>query len=550
MLLSQCLNINQTDKYGKTPLHYAAKSGCKDIVELLLSQGVDVNILDQHHETPLHIAVVHKYKDIVELLLSQGADVNISDQHHETPLYIAVIHKQREIVELLLQYRSDPNLIQKGHTPLSQAAAIEHTEIVKYFIEHKDSYKILVNKVPIMKYYLHDIEMQKFLFKNGVIPEPEEEYDKEIPKLINDPQGVHNSHSMKYIGFCIKKLKKLQKDCINEINNKALELSTELKTLYNCKHIESLSLSESEKKNLLMPLLESEKKNLLILLSEPEIVDNACTSTQGITEKNYDDIMSYTPQKLVEEILSKASNILDKWLEQDGEGIYIFPKSTTPYKYNHNDEVILPELLGLLKLLIDREPNLKEQKLFVLAKAIYSISIVYGYHQEGCLVATFNHLTNAIQEIDYTFSDQYQDYLIKEQKKINANTRIDDSNVCSLVTSIAEDILKEVDDKSDKIKGVLQDYIIHSISISSTISDTTSIGFEHQLLLSLINKNILKKIPTVLPNYSGYIPTNQELAIIIEKLYMDLSLQKWASEYSGPVEDNEVECIGSIMVSD
>nr|WP_253307404.1 ankyrin repeat domain-containing protein [Rickettsia endosymbiont of Ceutorhynchus assimilis] len=72
----------------RTPLHYAAKSEYKDIVELLLSQGVDVNILDQHHETPLHIAVVHKHKDIVELLLSQGADVNIPDQHHETPLYI------------------------------------------------------------------------------------------------------------------------------------------------------------------------------------------------------------------------------------------------------------------------------------------------------------------------------------------------------------------------------------------------------------------------------------------------------------------------------
>lgn len=53
-----------------------------------------------------------------------------------------------------------------------------------------------------------------------------------------------------------------------------------------------------------------------------------------------------------------------------------------------------------------------------------------------------------------------------------------------------------------------------------------------------------------MPNYSGYIPTNQELAIIIENLHMDRSLQKWALEYSGPVEDNEVECIGSIMVSD
>lgn len=49
-----------------------------------------------------------------------------------------------------------------------------------------------------------------------------------------------------------------------------------------------------------------------------------------------------------------------------------------------------------------------------------------------------------------------------------------------------------------------------------------------------------------MPNYSGHIPTNQELGLIMGNLYIDPSLKKWALGYSEPVENNEVECIGTV----
>src|SRR5580704_5644017 len=59
---------SKEDTWGKTPLHYAAMRGHKDVVELLLANGADVNAEDNFGETPLHCAADGN-KDLVALLL-------------------------------------------------------------------------------------------------------------------------------------------------------------------------------------------------------------------------------------------------------------------------------------------------------------------------------------------------------------------------------------------------------------------------------------------------------------------------------------------------
>lgn len=48
------LDINQEDKYGMTPLHYACASGSPESVALLLEHGADVHAVDSDSFTPLH----------------------------------------------------------------------------------------------------------------------------------------------------------------------------------------------------------------------------------------------------------------------------------------------------------------------------------------------------------------------------------------------------------------------------------------------------------------------------------------------------------------
>ena len=49
-------NINARDKYGRTPLHYAAATAQYQCVLSLVANGASLTSLDQFNRTPLHYA--------------------------------------------------------------------------------------------------------------------------------------------------------------------------------------------------------------------------------------------------------------------------------------------------------------------------------------------------------------------------------------------------------------------------------------------------------------------------------------------------------------
>lgn len=108
------------DQFGRTPLHYAAASGHKDIAELLLANKAQVNAKANNGETPLHSAARKGNADVVDLLLDNAADVNAREEGGLTPLHVAVSNKRS--VELLLAHRADVNAKDdEGRTPLDWA---------------------------------------------------------------------------------------------------------------------------------------------------------------------------------------------------------------------------------------------------------------------------------------------------------------------------------------------------------------------------------------------------------------------------------------------
>ena len=71
------------DPRGSTGLHFAASSGCFEILSLLLEAGVNVNVVNSAGYTPLHWAArgdlgVRRSTESVELLLKARAAVNVA----------------------------------------------------------------------------------------------------------------------------------------------------------------------------------------------------------------------------------------------------------------------------------------------------------------------------------------------------------------------------------------------------------------------------------------------------------------------------------------
>ncbi|KAH6951333.1 ankyrin repeat-containing domain protein [Fusarium avenaceum] len=97
--------LNQVDKNGKTPLHYAMGDGegPGEEVEIFLAAGADVCAQDENGDTPLHSLCKGRWglvtdengntawggppKRLLELLLSKGADINARNKAGETPVF-------------------------------------------------------------------------------------------------------------------------------------------------------------------------------------------------------------------------------------------------------------------------------------------------------------------------------------------------------------------------------------------------------------------------------------------------------------------------------
>ncbi|XP_063710850.1 ankyrin repeat and EF-hand domain-containing protein 1-like isoform X2 [Symsagittifera roscoffensis] len=96
-------NVDQRDKYYKTPLMAACRQGNVQMVRFLLSLGADVNAKDNFFWTPLHFACNSGQLPIVQLLLDEGANINALTMHKATPLMRAVETSRIEVVDFLLE---------------------------------------------------------------------------------------------------------------------------------------------------------------------------------------------------------------------------------------------------------------------------------------------------------------------------------------------------------------------------------------------------------------------------------------------------------------
>ncbi len=123
--------VNAPDRFGHSPMHYAAYKGNSSIVEYLLDRGGNPNARGRHDSTPLHSAAWGRNRRTLEVLLENGADVNARTDEGETPGMTASLRGEKETLEILLALSADPHAKDIHGTGLIEiAAAGGHEAIV------------------------------------------------------------------------------------------------------------------------------------------------------------------------------------------------------------------------------------------------------------------------------------------------------------------------------------------------------------------------------------------------------------------------------------
>eukprot|EP00968_Pinguiococcus_pyrenoidosus_P021163 scaffold2686_cov167-Pinguiococcus_pyrenoidosus.AAC.2 len=126
---------NIEDQLKRTPMHIAARVGCRPIVQLLLDKGGKVSAKDKEGRTPLHFAAATPGVSTIgatKALLDAGVFVDSSDALEQTALHLAASVGKDGIVEQLTKtYSADPEVKDtNGQTPLHLASNMNRIRTV------------------------------------------------------------------------------------------------------------------------------------------------------------------------------------------------------------------------------------------------------------------------------------------------------------------------------------------------------------------------------------------------------------------------------------
>ncbi len=126
-------DLDSTNNYGRTALHWACIYGPLSVVTALVLAGANPAVVDCNGETPLIYAAYINHANIVAFVLQQPAvKASIDAVTSRLPctgLSIASYRGHLSIVQLLLDAGADPTIPAGQHSPLSRATHHGHTAV-------------------------------------------------------------------------------------------------------------------------------------------------------------------------------------------------------------------------------------------------------------------------------------------------------------------------------------------------------------------------------------------------------------------------------------
>ncbi|MDX1495282.1 MAG: ankyrin repeat domain-containing protein, partial [Longimicrobiales bacterium] len=212
---------------GFTPLHYAARQGHVETVELLLEAGADIDQLSAgDNSSPLLVAVINGNYDLASMLLDRGADPNLVSDDGVGPLFATLniewslrtwypqpqafrVQKTSylDLMEQLLQAGADPNARTSTHvwyaaynagrmgvdftgaTPFWRAAYATDVEAMRLLHSYGADPNIWTVKLPERRRFFDDDDDEEEVDPSGLPPVP-----------VGGP-AVHPIHAAAGVGF-------------------------------------------------------------------------------------------------------------------------------------------------------------------------------------------------------------------------------------------------------------------------------------------------------------------------------------------------------------
>lgn len=157
-VLNKCglVMLEKQDKFGWTPLHYAAYLGNIEILKRILKANetlIHIKTNDEEEMSALHIAARNDQTEVIETLL--GSEdyrevAELPDKEGHTALHVAVESGKSRAVKTLLRFMSCELINRKdgeGNTCLHNAAFYGHVTILIMLATSEKVDKKVINKV-------------------------------------------------------------------------------------------------------------------------------------------------------------------------------------------------------------------------------------------------------------------------------------------------------------------------------------------------------------------------------------------------------------------
>lgn len=128
------IELNMLDRWGKSPLHYAAATPNTTISRVLVAGGTKLSHVDSNHATALMYALDNGMIETIDLLIANGASCEGVDIEGRSTLHYAVSRDWVSIVERLAENGANINHADNsGILPIHLAALYGNPRLVRWF---------------------------------------------------------------------------------------------------------------------------------------------------------------------------------------------------------------------------------------------------------------------------------------------------------------------------------------------------------------------------------------------------------------------------------